>query len=184
MRRRCLLFFPFAFRMAGARAGDDAGGPRHKISAAVLHAAMSERFPLRAGVRGLLELELNSPRLLLLPARNQLGAGLQVQVRGMQLQPQPPPGDVEVTFGLRYEPADRSVRAVHPEVLDVSWPGLAPQDRQAVQSLLSGLMRQVDEVVLQRLSARDLALPEAMGLQPRELQVVEDGVLVLFGPAR
>jgi hypothetical protein len=184
MRRRRLIFVPLAGWFASAGADDDARGPQHKISAATLLNALSTRFPLRAGVRGLLEIELDSPRLLLLPARNRLGVGLQVHMSGLQLAPQARAGDVEVVFGLRYEPADRSVRAVRPEPLGLDWPGLSAQDPQAARALLSAVLRQVDEVVLQQLSARDLALPQTMGLQPRELQVVEDGVLVLFGPAR
>jgi hypothetical protein len=184
MRRRHLLFsIPLAGGFAGSRADEGAPGPRHKISAAALYEALSARFPARAGVRGLLEIELGSPRLLLLPARQQLGAGLQVELRGIRLPAQAGSGEVEVAFGLRYEPADRSVRAVRPEVLGVSWPGFSAQDRQAAQNLLAAVLGQVDEVVLHRLSAGDLALPQAMGLQPRELQVLDDGVLVLFGPA-
>ena len=139
MRRRLLLLTALAARCAGARA-EDAPGPRHKISAASLYEAMAARFPLRAGVRGVLEISLDSPRLLLLPARNRLGVGLQVQLSGLQLPAQARAGDVEVVFGLRYEPADRSVRAVRPEPLGLDWPGLGAHDQQAARELLSAVL--------------------------------------------
>lgn len=185
MRRRHALLVPWAAAAFRVRAEEDAraSGPRHKISAATLFEALSARFPLRTGVPGLLELELDSPRLLLLPARNQLGAGVQVHLRGVPLPPQAQSGDVEIAFGLRYEKADRTVRAVRPELLAMDWPGLRARDAQTAQNLLAALLREVDEVVLQRLSERELALPLAMGLQPQALRVVDDGVLVLFANA-
>lgn len=185
MRRRHALLVPWTAAAFRARAEEDAAasGPRHKISAATLFEALSARFPLGAGVPGLVELVLDSPRLLLLPARNQLGTGVQVQLRGMPLPPQARSGAVDIAFGLRYEKTDHTVRAVRPELLSMDWPGLRAQDRQTAQALLAALLREVDEVVLQRLTERELALPQAMGLEPQALRVVDDGVLVLFANA-
>jgi hypothetical protein len=52
-----------------------------------------------------------------------------------------------------------------------------------MQRLLPKLARDaVGEIVLHRFAARELALPETMGLEPDEIRVVDDGVVVLFGP--
>ena len=56
-------------------AQDDSARPRHKISAAALHQALSARFPLRFGLTGILGIEVSAPRLHLLASRNLLGAG-------------------------------------------------------------------------------------------------------------
>jgi hypothetical protein len=40
----------------------------------------------------------------------------------------------------------------------------------------------VGEVVLHRFAARELALPDTMGFEADEIRVVDDGVVVLFGP--
>ena len=51
-------------------AQDDSARPRHKISAAALHQALSARFPLRFGLTGILGIEVSAPRLHLLASRN------------------------------------------------------------------------------------------------------------------
>ncbi|HSW20215.1 MAG TPA: DUF1439 domain-containing protein [Ramlibacter sp.] len=163
-------------------AQDSVQRPRHKISAAQLHAALSQRFPVRMGLEGLLEIEVSAPGLLLLPRRNQLGATLQAQVSGLQL-PQAQTGEVDVAFALRYEAADQTVRAHGLEVLGLRWPGLAPEALQLLQRVLPAMTRDaVGEVVLQKLSARELALADTMGFEPDKMTVVDDGLVISFGP--
>ena len=161
-------------------AQEEAPRPRHKVSAGELYEALSRRFPVRLGVAGLLDLQVSAPRLLLLPARNRLGAALQAEVSGVQL-PRPQAGEMDLVFALRYEPSDQTLRAHDPEILDLRWPGMPPDTRQALRELLPAMTRRVGEVVLHRFTARELALPEAMGVEPQELQVVEDGLVVFFG---
>lgn len=156
--------------------------PRQKISAAQLHQALAARFPLRIGVEGLLAMQVSAPRLHLLPARNRIGAALLAELSGSQLR-QPQAGEMDVAFGLRYEAADRSVRARDPEILDLRWPGLAPDFVDSLRSLLPAMTRDaLGELVLHRFTPRELALPDTMGFEPQRLEVVEDGLLVLFGP--
>jgi hypothetical protein len=156
--------------------------PRHKVSAAELYEALSARFPLRLGLAGLLELQVSAPQLLLLPARNKLGATLVAQASGPAVQPMPP-GALDVVFGLRYEPADQTVRAQQMEVLDIRMPGLSADTTQALRTVLPQLFRDaVGELVLHKFSQRELALPETMGFEPETLTVLADGVLVGFAP--
>ena len=140
--------------------------------------AIAARFPVRLAFGGLLELQVDAPRLLLLPARNKLGAALQAQLAGLPM----PPAELEIVFALRYEPSDRTVRGRDPEILDVRWPGAPPETLQALQGVLPALAQQLGEVVLHRMSPRELALPETMGFEPGDLQVTEDGLTVLFRP--
>jgi hypothetical protein len=155
--------------------------PRHKISARELYEALSSRFPMRFGLTGLLELQLSAPRLNLAPARNKLGAGFMLHVSGAQVQ-RLPPGEMDIVFALRYEPSDQTLRAHDPEILDLRWPGMPPDTLQTLQGMLPSMTRNMGEVVLRKLTQRELALPDTMGLEPQEFQVVEDGVVVLFGP--
>lgn len=162
-------------------AQDEAPRPRHKISAGELYKALSARFPVRLGLTGLFELQVNASRLLLLPARQQLGAALLAQVSGLQAQ-RAPAGEVDIAFALRYERADQSVRAHRPEVLGVRWPGLAPDAQQLLQGLLPAMAQNVGEVVLHKLTPRELALADTMGFEPETVEVVEDGLVIVFGP--
>ena len=155
--------------------------PRHRISAAELYEALSARFPQRLPLGGLLQVQVSAPRLLLLPARNKLGAALQVEIAGLPAA-QGMAAELEVVFGLRYEPTDRTVRGREPEFLDFRWPGMDRESLRAIRGLLPALAQQLGEVVLHRMSERELALPETMGFEPGELRVTDEGVTVFFRP--
>jgi hypothetical protein len=181
MNRRLLIAALAGWPAAASFAQDDAR-PRHKISARELHDALSARFPVRLGVTGLVDVRISAPRLLLLPSRNQLGAGLVAQIGGMQMQ-QAQSAELDVAFSLRYEPSDRTVRAYQLDVIGLRAPALLPETTQLLQRLLPAMARDaVGEVVLHRFAARELALPDTMGFEPDEIRVVDDGVVVLFGP--
>lgn len=182
MHRRLLIAAFACWPAARTFAQDDAARPRQKISARELHEALSARFPVRFGITGLVDLRISAPRLLLLPSRNRLGAGLLAQIGGMPMQ-QPQSAELDLAFALRYEPADRTVRAHALEVIGLRAPGLLPDTAQLLQRLLPRMAGDaVGEIVLHRFSARELALPETMGFEPEEIRVLDDGVLVLFGP--
>lgn len=184
MRRRLLLPVLACCLAAPALAQEGEARPRHKISAGELHKALVARFPVRLGVAGLLQLEVDAPGLLLLPARNKLGATLQVQASGPGRQ-RLPAGELDLLFSLRYEAQDQSVRAHQPEVLQLRLPGLPPETLGALQALLPALAKEaVGEFVLHRLTPRELALADTMGLEPEQLTVVEDGLLVEFRAKR
>jgi hypothetical protein len=181
MDRRLILTALACWPARHVLAQEEGPRPRHKVSAAEMYEALSARFPVRLGLAGLLELQLSAPQLLLRPARNQLGATLAGEVSGLQV-PRMPPGELDVVFALRYEAADQTVRAHHPEFLDLRWPGLPPETLQALQSLLPTLARRMGEVVLHRVTPRERALADTMGFEPEKLEVVEDGVVIWFGP--
>jgi hypothetical protein len=181
MDRRLALFALACWPAAPLLAQEEAARPRQKVSAAALYDALSARFPVRFTLGGLLQGEISAPRLLLLPARNQLGAALRAEFSGLQLG-QAQAGEMDLVFALRYEARDRTLRAHHPRILEVRWPGLPPETAQALQGMLPAMTRQLGDVVLHRFSERELALPDTMGFEPQEIQVRDDGLLVLFGP--
>ncbi|HZY18119.1 MAG TPA: DUF1439 domain-containing protein [Ramlibacter sp.] len=179
-RRRQWLAAAVAAWPGAALLAQDEPRPQLKISAAQLYHKLSDRFPARFGLGGLLRLELRAPRLHLLPARNQLGATLQAQLGGPAVQPVEP-GELDVAFGLRYEAADRTLRALQPDILDVRLPGLVPEMVAWVKGVLPGVAREVvGELVVHAFTPQELALPDTMGLEPSRLTVVEDGLLVVF----
>lgn len=158
--------------------------PRHKVSAAQLHEALSARFPLRLDLGGWAGLQVSAPALLLLPRRNRLGATLRTEASGAVLPPLAS-GEMDIAFQLRYEPRDRTLRALEPELLDLRWPALPPEFAQAVQQALPAFAREaLGEFVLHQFTARELALPDTMGFQPETITVVDDGLVIGFGRKR
>jgi len=162
--------------------GDAPGVPRQRISAAQIRDAVAQRFPLRYPVGGLFDLAVQLPALRFEAATGRMGAQAAVQAAGPALRRRYP-GVLDVDFALRYEPRDMSIRAHQLRVVSLQLTGLPPQAAALVDAYAPELARQSwAEVVLHTLRPQDLALPDAMGLRPDRITVVDDGLMVSFAP--
>jgi hypothetical protein len=182
MRRRTLVpallgvaFSPLAWSQ---NRQEDARPPGHFVSALALQDALAQRFPIRYPVAGLLDLDLKTPRLQLLPETNRVGAELEVQAAGPALNRRHS-GSLALDFALRFEAADRSLRAHQLRLGRLDFPSLQPGVVEMLNTYGPALGAQaLNEVVLHRFSAQDLALPERLGLQPGAITVTADGLVV------
>lgn len=157
-----------------------AAGPSYRVSLRQLEQSLQERFPLRYPVAGLFDVVVAVPRLRLLPEANRVASDLPVQAAGPALR-RSYAGELGLDFGLRYEPADRTIRAHALRVQSLAVPGLGGQAAALLQQATSDLAAQaLLEVVLHRLQPRDLALAEAMGLQPGDITVTQAGLVIGF----
>ena len=185
MNRRRMLTLP-AWLLAAGAAGPGLSGvhaadrPGYTVSAGQLEQAVAERFPLRYPVGGLLDLMLLTPRLRLLPELNRLGAEMPVEAAGPALGRRYS-GTFDVDFALRYEARDRTVRAHRLRVNALRFPDLPPGPSALLDAYGIALAEQaLGEVVLHTLRPQDLALPDAMGLQPGSITVTPKGLAVTF----
>ncbi len=181
MQRRTSLTI-LASLLAGAVAAGRtwAAGPAYRVSLRQLEQALQERFPLRYPVAGLFDVVLAVPRLRLLPEVNRVAGDLPVQVAGPALRRRYG-GELGLDFGLRYEASDRTIRAHGLRVRSLDVPQLTGQAAALLQQAGSDLAEQaLLEVVLHRLDPRDLALTDAMGLQPGDITVTETGLVIGF----
>ena len=154
--------------------------PHYTVSAAQLQRSVAERFPLRYPVPGVLNLDLQVPLLRLLPEQNRVSAEMAVDAAGPALQ-RSHKGSFEISFALRYEASDRSLRAHQLRFKRLQFPTLQPGvvdmlnaygDAVAQQSFL--------EVVLHQLRPQDLALADVMGMQPGSITVTDAGLVIGF----
>lgn len=160
------------------------GMPRYPVSARQLERMLAQRFPLRERLPGLLEFTLAQPQLRFLPEQNRLGALLLLEASGAALN-QPRSGSLDLDFSLRYERADQTLRAHRLRVHALRIDGLAPRHADLLDKLGPLLGRQaLGEVVLHRLQARDLALADGLGLEPGEITVTAQGLVIGFAPKR
>lgn len=187
MRRRTLLFalplVPVAIGGAAlARAADaeaDAGTPPgYAVSAEQLQQAVAQRFPLRYPVAGMLNLDLRTPRLRLLPEQNRLRAEMAVEASGPALN-RVHQGGFDVDFALRYEASDRTVRAHQLRLSRLRFPSLRPEVVEMLNAYAPALAEQsLREVVLHQLRPQDLKAVEALGMQPGPITVTGTGLLI------
>lgn len=151
---------------------------KFSITAAQLQTALQAQFPKHFPVAGLLRLDMQSPSLQLRPSSNQLHAMLALQLSGAAL-PQSFTGHMEVSFGLRYEPSDRTVRAerVHVGALQVD--DAPPVVNDMLNAYGPRLGEQaLEQFVLYRVSDQDLQVASALQLQPGAITVTPDGLEV------
>ncbi|MDP3709213.1 MAG: DUF1439 domain-containing protein [Polaromonas sp.] len=183
MKRRLLLTLAGTLALGGAaRASPDARGQPggYTVSADQLQRAVAERFPLRYPLGGLLALDVQAPRLRLLPALNRLGTEMLVQATGPALG-RSYTGAFDLDFGLRYEASDRSIRAHQLRVNSLRFADLPPGPSALLDAYGPALAEQtLHEVVLHRLRPQDLALPDGLGLQPDSITVTPQGLLIGF----
>lgn len=184
MRRRSLVLLLSALPawLHAASDADDGKPPGHRVSTAQLQQLLAQRFPLRYPVPGVLTLDLQTPRLRMLPEQNRLRAEMAVAAAGPALH-QTHHGGFDVDFALRYETSDRTVRAHQLRLGRLRFPDLQAGAVELLNTYVSALAEQsLQEVVLHRLQAQDLKAIDAMGLQPGAITVTQDGLVIGLVP--
>lgn len=183
MRRRPLLFslslaLPLHWAQAASDAAEAERPPGLHVSAEQMRQTLAQRFPLRYPMPGLLELELQTPRLQLLPQRNRLLAEMPVQASGPALG-RSQAGSFDVEMALRYEASDRTLRAHQLRLSRLRFPGLPAGVVELLNQYAPALAEQaLQEVVLHQLAPEDLRAVDAMGMQPGEITVIDSGLVV------
>ncbi|MFS4550461.1 DUF1439 domain-containing protein [Comamonas resistens] len=148
------------------------------VSQQKLQEMVSSRFPRQFPVAGLLHLNLSAPQLLMVPERNAINAQIPAELSGKVLK-EKYSGLLNVDFSLRYEPTDRTLRAYQIKVNSLSMDGLAPALSDMLATYSTALAEQaMGQVVLYQLQDKELALVEAMAMEPGTITVTPQGLTV------
>ena len=154
--------------------------PRFTVSTEQLQQRVAARFPLHYPLAGLMDLDVQAPRLRLLPEQNRLSAAMVVDASGPALR-RSLTGSFDVDFALRYEASDRSLRAHKIKFQNLYFSELQPAAAELLKLYGPILAAQtLQEVVLHQLRPQDLALADGMGLQPGSISVTDDGLVIDF----
>ncbi len=169
-----------AWGQAQAPDAEPSAQPHHTISAAQLQRAVGQRFPLRYPIPGVLSLDLQVPQLQLLPAQNRVNAEMAVDAAGPALQ-RAHKGTFEVSFALRYEASDKTLRAHQLRFKRLQFATLQPAVVDMLNTYGPALAQQsMMELVLHQLRPQDLALADVMGMQPGSITVTDAGLEIGF----
>lgn len=156
--------------------------PSYTVSAEQLQQAVAQRFPLRYPVAGLFDLDLQAPRLRLLPEQNRVHAEMVVAAAGPVL-PRSHSGSFDVDFALRYEPSDHTIRAHQLRFRNLRLSDLPPQASDLLNAYEPALAAQaLQEVVLHQLRPQDLAMADDLAVQPGTITVTDKGLVIGFVP--
>jgi len=154
--------------------------PSFTVSEKQLQQELAQRFPMRYPIAGLLDLEVQTPRLSLLPRQNRLSAKMSIEAAGPALG-RTHSGTFDVDFALRYEASDHTIRAYQLKFQNLQISQLPPQASELLNVYGPAIARQaLHEVVLHQLRPQDLALAENLGMQPDNITVTDKGLVIGF----
>lgn len=154
----------------------------YTIPRAQLQQAIGQRFPYRQSLGDLLELQVQNPRLSLLPGRNRIGTVLDLTLSG-QLLGDVYSGTIGMDYGLRFEPRDNTIRMTDVQVTSLQLQGVPPPYQDLVQRYAPQLAQQLfNDFPLHRISASDMARADSLGYELGGFKVVPDGLRVTLNP--
>lgn len=153
-------------------------GPRTvEVSEARLVALMSRSFPRSQRYLDLFDVTLGTPRVRLIPEQNRIGTELAYSLGSSVLSERQMQGTLGLTYGLRFEPSDATVRLAGVKVERFDLSGLpkayAGRAHQLGALLAENLFR---DLVVHRLDAAEVRRLEGRGLKPGALSVVPGGL--------
>jgi hypothetical protein len=171
-----LLFAVLLALLAGC-----ASGPRDvDVPAQRLEAALARRFPYELRPAGLFTLKVSVPRLQLLPQENRMRLDFPVEASSRILQGGGR-GELAVSFGVRYQASDTSLRAVNVRVERFSVQGLPEAWSAPLQVAGSAVAENLLEgTPLHTFTPEDLA--KARGWTPGAITVTPRGVRIELLP--
>lgn len=160
------------------------GGPRVvTVSQAQLAERIHAQFPLRRRYLELFDLTLSSPRLRLIPAENRLGTRVDYALGDFWGDSRRYEGTITLSYGLRLQPADLSVRMTDVRLEAFDAPLLSGPMARQVQRL-GGLVAEhlLNDFTLHRFKPEDLRSVTQRGYRLGELRVVDEGLQVELLP--
>ena len=158
-------------------------GPRTvEISPLQLQRAIDRQLPIGRTLWGQFEVRLSGARISLLPDEQRLSMRLELEMREW-LTPRTHRAALSISHGVRFEPADDTVRLTRPRIGAIEIDGteqalndpLARWAAQAVELLLN-------DHVLYTLSSDALLTLQQRGLRPGELHVGPTGLILTLLP--
>jgi len=159
-------------------------GPRQiHISETQLLSRIAAQFPLKQRQLGLFEVALDQPRLRLLPAENRVATELSYSVGFALMGAAALKGQVELSYGLRFEPSDNTVRLDQARIERLDVDGLSATQAQQVKKIGSWMADELlKDAVLHQLKPEDLQTLAGRGYRPGAIRVVPGGLRLTLDP--
>jgi hypothetical protein len=147
-----------------------------------LFAQVSAQFPVSARLLEVFDVTLAAPKFRLLPQENRIATELDVTaIQGMLGQQFN--GRLGLTYGLRFEPADATVRLAGVRIARFQMDGVPDTLQTPMGRLGAQLAEQVLEgFAVHRFKPEDLQFAHDLGLQPGAIKVTERGLAVTLEP--
>lgn len=158
-------------------------GPRTvEISRDELQAKLGKQFPTTKQVMRLLEVSAGLPKLDLQGDQNRVAMAVDLTARELIMR-QEYKGQVALSFGLRYEPKDLTIRLTQPKVDQVMVEGLPPVYQRALTTMGAQLVEEsLNDYPVHQFKPEDLRAADRMGYEVKDIQITATGLAVHLVP--
>ncbi|HKX39779.1 MAG TPA: hypothetical protein VJO99_01370 [Burkholderiaceae bacterium] len=186
-RRRVAAVVTFGLALALAACAALLGPRTIDIPEARLQQLVARQFPLKGRALELLDINIAVPRLGLRPDTNRIATEFDLTI-GESLLKTPYRGTIALSYGLRYEPGDRTVRlsdlrierAELGEAGNGNLPGGARRQLDRVGATIAEKV--LGDPVVYTLTAKDLEAVQGRGYQPGDIRVTTSGLTITLVP--
>ncbi|MDP2066811.1 MAG: hypothetical protein Q8K38_12675 [Burkholderiaceae bacterium] len=169
--------------LLGACAALSPGERTIKISEARLSELIGRQFPFNSRYLEVFDVTISAPKVTLLPESNRIATRFNYSTGSFLLGDREFAGTLDLSYALRFEPSDNTVRLADVRAEGVQVPGVPPAyQRQA--NRLGGLLTEnlLHDFVVHRLSQDDLKTAAGWGYQPGAFKVVPGALLLQLNP--
>lgn len=157
------------------------------VSEARLAQLISSQFPFRSEMLEVLEIDVSAPRITLDPANNRINTSLDLKVAGNSLlglftrkQYQ---GGIDLSYGLRFEPGDGSVRLNDVRVQRFSVSGTPDALQRYIERLGAPLAQKLlKDYRLYTVRPEDLQAAQGWGYAPGVFRIDPAGLSITLDP--
>jgi hypothetical protein len=159
-----------------------APGPKNiLLSQERLQQIIGSQFPFNNRLLDILEVQASSPRISLDAASNRIHTSLDLGIAsrglGALLTERNIKGSVDLSYGLRFEPSDQSVRMTDVRVTKLSVPLGGERWSSTVNKLGSALAEHMlRDFSLYKFSAKDLEAAKGWGYKPGAFNITAQGL--------
>lgn len=157
------------------------------VSEAKLMQLISGQFPFNSKMLDALDVSVGSPKISFDGVNNRINTTLDLNVAGSGivglLVQREYKGGIDLSYGLRFEPSDNSVRMTDVKLGKLSIDG-APELMQRPISRLGVALAQklLAEQVLYKVSAQDLEAAKGWGYKPGVFKIAPGGLAITLDP--
>jgi hypothetical protein len=188
MRR--IVFIAMLVFVASSLLGCAALKPQPKtlmVSEAKLQQLIDGQFPFNSKMLEVLDVGVSSPKISFDTLNNRINTSLDLNVAGSGivglLTKREYKGGIDLSYGLRFEPRDNSVRMTDVKVGKLSVNGAHELMERPISRLGVALaQRLLSEQVLYKVSAQDLEAAKGWGYQPGAFKIAPGGLAITLDP--
>ncbi len=159
------------------------------LSEARLQQLIGSQFPFNNRLLDILEVQASAPRIKLDATNNRihtaLDLGLTARGLGALLSERDLKGSIDLSYGLRFEPSDASVRMTDVRVTKLDVP-LGGQRWQGTMGKLGGALAEqvLRDYTLYKFSAKDLEAAKGWGYKPGAFSITPQGLALSLQPVQ